>query len=290
MRYVYIYLLFLLSSSVAWAGVDFKLKEAMLTAMLKEIAAEKDSSAKMSLNANFQRVFEETLTLDGAVRYSFKKLPYVYQVTSPDRRLRILTWSAPAGSAMHFYGFAMLRQSRWSGKAKVVPLIETSLPPALLRQKTLEPQQWAGALYTTILQRKNKINKQTYYTLLGLRLADNNYGSKIIDAAVISGDTLRFGAPIFNERSRIMYRVVFEYNPMASMKLEWNKRLGKIVFTAMLPPHGVPRGEYQLYLPADSYDGLSWDGQQWVFEMGVALPIDKRLQGRQGTSAGRVAQ
>ena len=274
-----------LAAGGARAGVNFEIKEAMLSAMIQAVAAEKDSAQKMALNEEFRRAFEETLALRGAARYKFAKIPYLYQVTSPDRRLRIISWSAPAGSAMHFYGFAILRRSRWTGEAKVLPLTETPMQPALLRHKTLTPQEWAGALYTKILQRKDRRTKQTTYTLLGLRLANNEFGSKIIDAAAISGDTLRFGAPIFNDRNRRMYRMVFEYNPMVSMKLEWNRRLGKIVFTSMLPPYGIPMGEHQHYLPGDSYDGLAWDGECWVLEMDVRLPIDKGLQGRPAASA-----
>jgi hypothetical protein len=38
-----------------------------------------------------------------------------------------------------------------------------------------------------------------------------------------------------------------------------------------------------LYMPGDSYDGLTWDGSQWVYELDVPLPIDRNLQGRAGT-------
>jgi len=43
----------------------------------------------------------------------------------------------------------------------------------------------------------------------------------------------------------------------------------------------MPRDDFQYYLPGDSYDGLTWDGQMWMFEMDVRLPNDKRLQGMQ---------
>ncbi|GHT79847.1 hypothetical protein FACS189467_0330 [Bacteroidia bacterium] len=76
-------------------------------------------------------------------------------------------------------------------------------------------------------------------------------------------------------------RVVFEYNPLTAMKLEWNTKMKKIVFTTMIPPHGIPRDERQHFFPGDSYDAFAWDGECWMFEENVPLPIDKRLEGRQ---------
>jgi hypothetical protein len=254
----------------------------MLQTMMKdtEQTAAKDSAKKMALNAEFERAFAEILALPGAMQYKFKNIPYLYQVTSPDRRLRIFSWCVPAGNGnrLSFYGYAMLRRSRWSNDVKLLKLNELQMQPSLYQHKALSTEEWPGALYTKVLQRK--VNKTRYYTLLGTRLANNRYGSKIIDVATISGDTLRFGAPIFMQRNHKQYRVVFEYNPMAPMKLEWNGRKRKIVFTSMQPPYSMPLGAYEMYFPGDSYDGFTWDGECWMLEVDVKLPIDSRLEGK----------
>ncbi|GHT16629.1 hypothetical protein AGMMS4956_19430 [Bacteroidia bacterium] len=251
---------------------NFKLKEEMLRVMLRAVADAQDTTEKRTLNDEFIQAFEETLKLQGAAKYSFKNLPYVYQITSPDKRLRIFTWSVPLLDKKYFFGFAMLRKNRWDSHPQVIPLREMTQQPALTLQKKLLPNEWPGALYTKVLQQHNKASQQTYYTLLGLRLANAAFGSKIIDVATIAGDTLAFGAPIFNQRNRKQNRVVFEYNPQAVIKLEYNNTLKKIIFTSLLPPAGAPRDARQLYLPDDSYDAFVWDGDCWMFEADVKLP------------------
>jgi hypothetical protein len=48
----------------------------------------------------------------------------------------------------------------------------------------------------------------------------------------------------------------------------------------MQPPYAMPLGAYEMYFPGDSYDGFTWDGECWMLEINVKLPIDRRLEGK----------
>ncbi|MCF8218212.1 MAG: hypothetical protein K9I29_04065 [Bacteroidales bacterium] len=175
----------------------------------------------------------ETLRRKGSEKYNFNKLDSMYIVTSPDNKLRIVTWHILNDDRTHDYFGIVQAYSERHDDYVVYELHDKSDQLKKPEYEMLRNGDWFGALYYDIIQvkkSKNFIqdilgNQRTYYTLLGWNGKDFKTDLKLIEVAYLqSNGDIVLGHTLFRTRDYRLRRIMFEYSDRASMSMKYEKQ------------------------------------------------------------------
>ncbi|MDR3329441.1 MAG: hypothetical protein LBS63_04970 [Prevotellaceae bacterium] len=233
-----------------------------------------DTGQRMALNRTFAALLEQTLREDSAFLYPFDRVPYLYRVASPNKRVRVFTWNVPLPTEQRYYGFVLARSSAAVSAATVSPLRDRRRATNLVEGIATGPSEWFGALYITLTERYLPATRQTAYTLLGISpCGDGASNKKVVDVLRIDqAGRCTFGAPIFVKKGKVLHRLVFEYSADAVMELRYHERTGQILLSALVPINAQLRGFYPSYVTGDAYHALRFANGQWRMYENVKLP------------------
>ncbi|HNB81595.1 MAG TPA: hypothetical protein PLP14_05805, partial [Chitinophagaceae bacterium] len=140
-----------------------------------------------------------------------------------------------------------------------------------LEDSVFTATRWYGNLFYQILKKEN--GNENLYFLLGWNGNSLNSHKKIMDVLYFDakGNPV-FGKPVFQVldrgRKKTCMRLVVEYEKGSRVALNYDTDNGKIVFDHCESQIGDPAKKYT-YVPDGTYDGLSWDGHQWVMQENV---------------------
>jgi hypothetical protein len=218
--------------------------------------------------------------MDNAFDYPFDSIPYIYKVSSNDKLVRLITWTVPMNGTYLYYGFVQTRANKKSSISHLTALHDVRTPTPQAIQEKLSPQAWFGALYTELIEKRDK--DKIYYTLLGLSLNDEKTTKRVVDVLCVQNDSLlTFGAPIFEGKRRVVqHRMIFEYSRQSIMHLKYNKKLDVIGFSVLESMYPKLRGVYEFYVAGDSYDGLKFENGRWRYLERVNIPSDVKKKVR----------
>ena len=232
------------------------------------------------------------------------QLPKIASVlTSPDRQLRIVTWSVVRDNGEYeCFGLAQYFDPK-EEEYRVVVLNDRSDEIMNREESTLTAANWFGAVYQELIQ--TTAGDRTYYTLLGWHGVDNLTDRKVIEPVTVRGGVLQFGAPLFR-RERNLRRIVLEYTNFASVQLSYEEQTVRevkrervkvkgsnrmrtvekykdrkervIIFDEVEPATPGMEGLFQYYMPSGTEMAYAFVDGKWELRSGVQGRLkDKKL-------------
>jgi len=206
----------------------------------------------------------DALKVKNSYHYPFLALPHVSVVYAPDSTFRMISWTVRLRDEDYRY-FGTLQMN--SEDIELIPLFDASLEINNPEDTITGKDGWYGNIIYNILQKD--IEGITYYFTLGWDGNTIFSDKKILDVFHFNSDSLVFGAPLFSlERDSIPIqtnRFILEYRNDASVGLNWDKDLNMIVYDHLAPPNPEAKGKFMSYMPDGTYEGLSFDGEQWNY-------------------------
>lgn len=260
------FLIFISFSSFSQKPNDQLVKiEEELIGIYNQILLATENDARENYNHTFFDLIYSTLSIEGSFDYPFDNLPTISKMQSDDNMLRIFSWNLQNNEGEHrFYGVAQLNPKAVKSKQeKAIMLINEESNLMKYENKSLGPNNWPGAVYYQIITLKK--GRQKYYTLAGWRGIDNGLSQKLIDVIYISGESVKFGYPIFKMEKKSKRRVVFSYNAKTTMHLKYNEKLEQFIFDHLAPSSNLVAGQYRFYGPDGSYDALRLEKKYWLY-------------------------
>ena len=245
--------------------------EDRIVSIIESIETASSFSEKNELNNELISLFYDALLTENSFDYPFSKVEKVGILTSPNNKLRIITWNIPqAGGNQKYFGFI---QTNINGDQQIFPLTDNRKQIETPQLQSLSASTWHGALYYYI--RNDIIMGQEVFTLFGVDM--NNYFSakRIIETITLTDSGVpQFGLPVFSVRGNRLTRIIFEYSARASMVLKWEEENQMIVFDHLSPMRGDYAENYQFYVPDLSYDGfkLTQTGWEYVADIDIRNP------------------
>jgi len=225
-------------------------------------------SIKFDINGRLYFELENDLKSETPV-FNTGKLNRIAKVESEDGRVVILTWNTMLSNKRSVVS-GVYRYIKEDGDTVVNRLIQGSYFGRRLIRQTLRANNWFGALYYSIIGKK--IGKRTYYTLLGVNPRGISTNLKVIDVAFFDNRRgLVFGAPVFINKKKKAYRVLFEYSEKVSFMLKYEKREDRIIFDHLSSESEYKNGAAEFMIPDMTYDAFRFKRSGWNFKSNVDL-------------------
>lgn len=265
---------------------EFSRHERSLKVAIREVAKSTNSKQKLALNAAFAAQLEQVLRQDSAFFYAFDSIPHLYRVASQDGLVRIITWNVPTADGQKYFGFVLLRSSAGAAHATLHTLRDRRMATRLSEGKALSADEWFGALYTKLVEKRDAHAGKPVYTLIGISPNGNGVSNRKVVDVLSVGDSGKccFGAPIFVKKNKVASRMIFEYSAEAVMELRYHEDTEQIIFSSLTPMYDQLRGRYESYIPNDGYNALRFEAGRWVFYENIEPPssVTVRRWGRRG--------
>ena len=219
---VFIGFLFIGSPLYGQRRETFRAFEDSITHLHREILNERNATLRYQKNEQLLKLFEEALKLRNSINYGFDSVRTISILTSPDKKVRIITWFLIDDNGTHdHFGFLQAYNSD-KGKYVVYPLTDCWTKITNPTTQVLNPSVWFGALYTQIIQTKD--DDKTYYTLLGWNGGNLFSQFRVIEVLSLTHNKPVFGATIFRNYAKRTTRVLFEFAPVGRMNLSYEKQ------------------------------------------------------------------
>ncbi|GEM_PF-677867 len=251
--------------------VNFSQQATMLHHYLDSIAHATSDDTREKINAKVLKRFRRILKEPESFEYPFDEIKNAGILKSSDDRLRIYNWNVPFEAGYNvFYCFLQYRKNDTILTYELNDRSEKIDKP---ENKTLDKDNWYGALYYEVITKQGRFDG-TYYTLLGFDPHDFLTNKKVIDVLHFDkNDQPVFGASIFKNRENITKRILFEYNQFANMMLRYDKDKKMIVYDHLSPSKPQYEGQREYYGPDFSYDGLKYENGIWntYFDLDLRL-------------------
>jgi len=250
-----------------------KQKEDSLQILFKQITKSKNDTEKKTVNRQIIKLMQNAVETNGSFTYPFDSLKNLGKIKSNDDLVRIFTWDLTYNDGTYeYFGFI---QYHLKNQFLVFPLIDKRTEITDCENAALNNQYWYGALYFEVVTQK--INKKTYYTLLGWDGNNDFTTKKLIDILYFDTNGYPFfGAQIFSYEKKTPYRVVFEFSKKTTMSLKYDKSKDAIVFDHLSPSKPEYTGQYQFYGPDFSYDGFIFTKGLWTYKMDLDMRNPKK--------------
>lgn len=207
------------------------------------------------------RCLKTALKVKNSYQYRFDSLLPMQVLEAPDHTFRLFTWfTVNDEKIFKYYGAIQMPTDTLT----LFPLIDYSDFTDNPEDKTVDNQNWIGALYYAIIPVKS--GKQYYYTLLGSDGHNSVSNRKVIDVLWFSKNGQpRFGAPIFQvPKKGLQNRCIIEFSEEAWATLRYDALDKKIVYDHVEPPSEMLEGFYPQYLPDGTYEGFEWKKGKWA--------------------------
>lgn len=259
-------LVFLITSPLHSRTVDPELRAQIrqLTELRQRVLAAKNNELRNSTNKEFVVLLRKALENKSSFFASFDTIPQFEDLRSSDNFLRILNWNVPQDDQTHRY-FCFLQF--YDRKAKTHKIVELKQGYRNVRgeeRKVFGEGDWYGALYYTIIPAKRTFrHRKKTYMLLGWD-GHNQYSTiKLVDVLTITGNSIRFGADIFDLPDKNAKRLVLEFKADAYVSLKYHPERKQIVFNQLEPMQPDLVGMYEFYIPVMEFDALKWRAGKW---------------------------
>ncbi len=270
MKLVSLFLL-LFFTSLGFAQTELQRMEEALNEHLLTFRGAKTDEEMDRLNGVFKKEMEAFLKKDGAFEYPFTLLKTVAVLDSDDKLVRIINWNIEYTDYSYSYGGFVLKKEEGKEKVTVTELIDKLDPYTPKPEGIIDAKNWYGALYYKIIPFGH--HGKTEYLLVGWDGGTTGSNFKLIDVLTFSGNTPKFGSPVFKSNRTTLKRVVFEYSNLSNMSLRFDPKKSRIVFDHLSPESPALEGVYSYYIPDMSYDAYRYDfdAENWVLQEDVIM-------------------
>ncbi|NLN31744.1 MAG: hypothetical protein GX158_11045 [Bacteroidales bacterium] len=271
------YLLILLLS-VSLTGTKARANKAdaglILENLYDRITASVDDDEKLRLNDSVRIILGAYAESDSVFVHSFENLRYLGQITSPDRKLKIITWNVFLRNSPNRYFCYIIRKEGRKMPNTVFSLSGMNREEPVRDDIIYTSDNWYGALYYSIQPFRN--NRQLCYLVLGLDYGNMKVSRKIIDVLTFSpDDSLVFGLDCFIREEGRKLREVLEYSPegIISLRMENNKTVVFDEPVTVITGHG---DGYELTAAGVSFSGYVRQRGNWKFVSGIDVKNKKK--------------
>ena len=240
--------------------------ERQLKAMFDELYQVEVTGTKMDLFHAIDSLFYKALQLPGSFDHRWGSLDMIGKLISDDGQVKVFSWVYMVSrDEYHYIVFIQLQGRR--GESEIFRMIPGDTENMMSEDYPQSIDNWHGKVYYSILT--NDYKRKTFYTLLGADFKDTKTSAKTIEVL-----TIKRGEPIFRDDQfldggTVRNRIVLEYSAELTISVQFNKRLGMIVFDHIVPLHPLYHGNYQFYGPDGSYNGYRFTDGIWVLEENV---------------------
>lgn len=242
---------------ILWAGngfsASFSSLEMQLNAYFQRLKTPDEDERRLKLNDSICLTLSELLQKESSFSYSFSRTEGLGKRSAKDGKVAVYTWSFQLNSGENFYcGFVQKRSGR---KIEIFPLKEKSSGAFVPSdEQKIALDEWYGALYYEIVPFKTKRNG-TAYALLGWAQNTPRQSMKVIDVLWFEEKKAWLGLEVFEVvEKEFLSRVVLRYSGRVSSTLIYEEKNGRIVFDHLSPVNSVLAGDFQHYVPDNTYD------------------------------------
>jgi hypothetical protein len=229
-----------------------------LKLLIKDIQRGESDSIRFAANDKFLSGIESLLKQKDSFNQKFDSLKNVSVLTSEDNQVRLYTWLLPYYDGNHYEYFGFI-QYKTKTSDTLVRLLDSSSVIVKPESEKLTPERWLGIVYYKIIPVSK--SKKTYYTLLGWKAKDKSYSQKVIEILYFDKDKAKFGYPLIKSGSVFKNRMLFTFNSMATMSLNFDKKFNGIVFDHISSNKKIPT---QIVGPDGTYDALKYKKRKWI--------------------------
>lgn len=188
------------------------------------IASETADFNKYAANEKLQAVLEKVFMTDKSFDFPFDSIKKYSVLTSPDKKLKIITWGiAKEGGTYDYFGYIFFPKNT-SSKKRFYKLADNSNLITYPENEVTDINKWYGAIYYKIIPAFYQGKKN--YTLLGWKGNNELTTKKVIEILYFrSNGTPVFGKQLFRKYKEKSTRVIFEYSSRSSMLLRYDKQM-----------------------------------------------------------------
>ncbi|MDP4223723.1 MAG: hypothetical protein Q8868_10450 [Bacteroidota bacterium] len=262
-------LIFLIGSSVAFLHGSTSTGRpdtaAVLEKLFRRLAGSTADSLRIRINDSIMVIIDSYAESDSVMRHKFENIRFLGQITSPDSKLKIITWNLLlSGLKSRYYCYFINR----SGKTNKVYKLTGMYREEPARTDTAYTQDnWYGALYYDL--RPVRQGNQIYWMLLGIDYGNPVITRKIIDVLSFNPDnSLILGKKWFETGKETKYREVLEYNSSAVITLRFLSDKS-IVFDHLVSVSPDLKGKKEYYGPDYSYDSFNFEKGSWKLKINI---------------------
>ncbi len=220
------------------------------------------------VNDSIYAVMNELLQRKVSLEYAFKSTEGLKKLVSSDGRVAVYSWCYMIDEE-HLV-FSGIVQRRGARGMEIYPLKAQQQPFVPKDNRTLNADEWYGALYFDIFPFRSKQGKA--YLLLGWSQNVPSLTMKTIDVLWFDEEGAHFGLPAFEVlKEEFLSRVVFQYSREVSMTLLYEAHNRRFVFDHLAPVNSGFVGDYRYYAPDSSYDAYKKKSlkRTWLFQQNV---------------------
>ncbi len=246
----------------------------ILEKLYDRIIESRDDDEKLRLNDSVRIIIGAYAESDSVFVHSFENLRYLGQITSPDRKLKIITWNVFLRNSPNRYFCYIIRKGGKKTANTVFTLSGMNREEPVRDDIIYNSGNWYGALYYAISPFRN--NKQNCYLVLGLDYGNIGVSRKIIDVLSFSpDDSLMLGLDCFIREERKKLREVLEYSPegILSLRMENNKT---VVFDQPVTVKTGHGDGYELTAAGVSFSGYLLQRGNWKFVSDIDVKNKKK--------------
>jgi hypothetical protein len=239
-------------------------KEQMATKLLTELRSSKDDVQTQKLHAEFKKAMAELVRSKDFFDFPLQGLK-IADLKSNDQTVRLLTWNVELSDLSNTYSGFVLRREEGKERVLVLELMDILDPYSSKPENVVDTKNWYGAIYYKIID--FSFQGKTQYLLFGYDGGTTMSNYKLLDVLSFTGQSAKFGSPVFKDPKSLKKRVVFEYANMASMSLEFEPKRARIVFDHLSPEAPALEGVAAYYFPDMSYDAYVYDYDREIWNL-----------------------
>lgn len=243
---------------------DATIPDVTLKCWFEEILKSQDDDQKIAINNQIVSRLNTLFSEPALYLNTFKNLNRVSTILSPDKKVKLSTWSVQLINLTNLFFGTIIRQSS-DGKIITIPLIDKTAEIKNPERPALSPKKWYGAVYIDIIETSYK--KQTYYTLIGFKPNDEFTRKKVLETMTINeiNNDIKFGHSIINKGPGNVMRSIYEYSASGNMMLRYDTDRKMIVMDNLAPSSPAFKDVYRTYGPDFSYNGYKFEKGKWIF-------------------------
>lgn len=260
---------------------ELRSKEQHLISIGDSILKGSSDSLRLISSNIFYDEMKSLLSYQNTFSFVFDSLTSISVLKSKDGLIKMYTWILPAvdRNKYSYFGFIQILNKK-TKQVELVELHEKKYDNEETIYKTLPANEWYGALYYKMIEKK--IKGKTCYTLLGWHGNNNKTTRKIIDVLTFKDQLPQFGMPLFKTGKRPVSRIIFEFTSQAVMKLNVDDRKKMIVFDHLSPAAGAQPNQFEFYGPDFRYDGLQFKKGYWQLKKDIDLRNPRSYDAKEG--------
>lgn len=247
-----------------------------LVNLSEEIFATKDNLSRFERNTSFVKKLINTLKINNSFDFDFDSLKRVTILKSPDNSFRLITWYVPTDEGTYrFYG--TIQMATPNGSLKMFPL--TDHTEKIMDSNAITTHKnWLGARYYDMMPIVGK-GKQPYWILLGWKGNNQKTTKKVIEVLSFENGEPIFGKNIFETTTKgdLKKRIIFEYNKLNAMTLQFERKLNLIVFDHLAPFEPNMVGNYEYYAGDLTFDAYKINWGKLEFLEDISLKNDPSI-------------